>query len=88
MSNKFVNQKFSFQFLSERDMHSKPIIAKYGQNFTTLIARYCHGHVPKSCDHGALNKTFVRPCTLAESFVSTGDYVTLELRNTETTVLR
>lgn len=73
---------------SERDIHNKPIIAKYGQNFTSLIARYCHGRVPRSCDHGVLNETNARPCTLLESYVSSGDFVTLELKNTETTALR
>ncbi|XP_037044522.1 uncharacterized protein LOC119080330 isoform X2 [Bradysia coprophila] len=72
----------------ERDINSKPIIHKYGQNFTNLIARYCQGRVPRSCDHGIFNETHGRPCTLLESYVSSSDFVTLELKNTETTVLR
>lgn len=73
---------------SEKDINSKPIIAKYGQNFTSLIARYCYGRIPRSCDRGMLNGTRTRPCTVAESFVSNGGYVTLELKNTESSVLR
>lgn len=73
---------------SERDTNNKPIIAKYGQNYTTLIARYCQGRVPRSCDHAVLNETHARPCTMLESYVSSGEFVTLELRNTESTVLR
>lgn len=73
---------------SERDVNSKPIIHKYGQNFTSLISRYCQGRVPRSCDHGIFNESHGRPCTLLESYVSSGDFVTLELKNTETTVLR
>lgn len=73
---------------SERDVHSRTIMAKYGQNLTSLIARFCYGRVPKSCDHGILNESFARPCTILESYISSGDYVTLELRNTESTVLR
>lgn len=73
---------------SERDANNKPIVARYGQNLTTLMARYCQGRVPRSCDHGALNDNSTRPCTLSESFVSSGDLVTLELKNTDTTALR
>lgn len=73
---------------SERDANNKPIVARFGQNLTTLMARYCQGRVPRSCDHGTLSGNASRPCTLSESFVSSGDLVTLELRNTDTTVLR
>lgn len=73
---------------SERDANNKPIVPRYGQNLTALIARYCQNRVPRSCDHGALSDRSARPCKLSESFVSSGDLVTLELRNTDTTVLR
>lgn len=73
---------------SERDVNSRSIVAKYGQNLTSLIARFCYGRIPKSCDHGIMNESFARPCTILESYISSSDYVTLELRNTESTVLR
>lgn len=52
------------------------------------MTRFCRGSVPRSCDHFSMNESHVRPCTLMESFVSSNDFVTLEMRNTETTVLR
>lgn len=70
---------------SERD---SKLMAKYGQNLTSVIARFCYNRVPKSCDHGVLNESLARPCTVLESYVSGSDYVTLELRNTESTVLQ
>lgn len=63
-------------------------MAKYGQNLTSVIARFCYNRVPKSCDHGILNESLARPCTVLESYVSGSDYVTLELRNIESTVLQ
>jgi len=75
-------------FNSERDNSIKSIYPKYGQNYTNVMARFCRGTIPKSCDHGLFNETKSRPCTIAESFVSSGDFVTLELKNTESTVLR
>uniref|UniRef100_A0A336KH36 CSON011022 protein n=1 Tax=Culicoides sonorensis TaxID=179676 RepID=A0A336KH36_CULSO len=62
--------------------------SKYSQNQTHLMTRFCRGSIPRSCDHFATNESLARPCTLMESFVSSSDFVTLELRNTETTVLR
>lgn len=82
-----INSIFLIIF-SEKDINSRPMVAKYGQNFTSLIARYCYGRIPRSCDRGMLNESRARPCTLGESFVSSGGFVTLELKNTETTVLR
>lgn len=70
---------------SERD---SKLVTKYGQNLTSVIARYCYGRVQKSCDHGVLNESLARPCTVLESYVSSNDYVTLELRNIESTVLQ
>ncbi|XP_031626059.1 uncharacterized protein LOC116342540 [Contarinia nasturtii] len=69
----------------ERDMKAK---TKYGQNLTSVIARFCYNRIPKSCDHGVLNESLSRPCTILESYVSSSDYVTLELRNIESTVLQ
>lgn len=56
----------------------------------TLLARYCREHVPRSCDHSLLaNGTrFPRPCTLAESFLTSGDSLTLELKLADSTALR
>ncbi|XP_055630213.1 uncharacterized protein LOC129771009 isoform X2 [Toxorhynchites rutilus septentrionalis] len=71
----------------DKDGHQRPTI-RFGQNSTNVIARFCRGTVPRSCDHGMLNVTGSRPCTLTESFVSSGDFVTLELKTTDSTVLR
>lgn len=86
----YFRQEFEYTFLndfyfSERD---SKVMTKYGQNLTSVIARYCYGRVPKSCDHGVLNDSMARPCTTLESYVSSNDYVTLELRNIESTVLQ
>lgn len=59
-----------------------------GHNHTNVIARFCRGSIPRSCDHGMLNETNARPCTMQESFLSSGDYLTLELKVTESTALR
>lgn len=60
-----------------------------GKN-VTLLARYCKEHVPRTCDHSMLaNGTrFPRPCSLAESYLSTGDSLTLELKLTDSSALR
>lgn len=60
-----------------------------GKN-VTLLARYCKEHVPRSCDHFMLaNATrFPRPCSLSESFLSSGDSLTLELKLSDSTALR
>jgi hypothetical protein len=57
---------------------------------TTLLATFCKDHVPRSCDHALLTNSTrsTRPCSLAESFLSSGDTLTLELRVTESTALR
>ncbi|PSN38542.1 hypothetical protein C0J52_22225 [Blattella germanica] len=56
----------------------------------TLLATYCKDQVPRSCDHSLLaNSTrSPRPCSLAESFLSSGDSLSLELRLAESTALR
>ncbi|XP_059613973.1 uncharacterized protein LOC132260076 [Phlebotomus argentipes] len=73
----------------ERDTALKSgVLTKYGQNYTNLIARFCRGTVPRSCEHGLLNESSVRPCLVSESFISSSEFVTLELRNSESTALR
>ncbi|XP_016842459.1 uncharacterized protein LOC100122993 [Nasonia vitripennis] len=54
---------------------------------TTLLARYCKDKVPRSCDH-AIFQNSSRPCSLGESFVSTGSSLTIEILVSETTALR
>ena len=56
----------------------------------TLLATFCKDQVPRSCDHALLTNSTrsTRPCSLAESFFSSGDTLTLELRVTESTALR
>ena len=56
----------------------------------TLLATYCKDQVPRSCDHSLLSNSTrsPRPCSLAESFLSSGDSLTLELRLAESTALR
>ncbi|XP_011496881.1 PREDICTED: uncharacterized protein LOC105361406 [Ceratosolen solmsi marchali] len=54
---------------------------------TSLLARYCKDKVPRSCDHAILQNTS-RPCSLGESFVSSGSSLTIEILVTETTALR
>ncbi|XP_068086166.1 uncharacterized protein [Anabrus simplex] len=64
--------------------------AKINPGNASLLARYCKDQVPRSCDHSLLsNSTRVpRPCSLVESFLSTGESLTLELRLSESTALR
>ena len=56
----------------------------------TLLAAFCKDQVPRTCDHALLinNTRSTRPCSLSESFFSTGDTMTLELRVAESTALR
>lgn len=61
---------------------------KYVYNHTNVIARFCRGSIPRSCDHGVMSANNTRPCLLSESFVSSSDFITLELKVTESTVLR
>lgn len=65
-----------------------PSLQQYSHNTTNVIARYCRGTVPRTCDRANINETYARPCTVSESYVSSGDSITLELKNTESTVLR
>ncbi|TGZ51593.1 Uncharacterized protein DBV15_11054 [Temnothorax longispinosus] len=64
----------------------QPILARPSSN-TTLLARYCKDKVPKTCDHAILQNTS-RPCSLVESFVSSGSSLTIEMRMVESTALR
>ncbi|XP_026678920.1 uncharacterized protein LOC113467125 [Diaphorina citri] len=60
--------------------------SQYNSNLT-LLSRYCKDHIPKSCEH-TLYSTSPRPCSLAESFLSSTDSLTLELTVVESTTLR
>lgn len=64
----------------------QPILARPSSN-TTLLAKYCKDKVPKTCDHAILQNTS-RPCSLVESFVSSGSSLTIEMRMVESTALR
>ncbi|XP_039292120.1 uncharacterized protein LOC111044919 [Nilaparvata lugens] len=77
-------------FCDKENSHGSLIYNGGGKPNLTLLARYCKDHVPRSCDHSLLaNATrSPRPCSLAESFLSTGDSLTLELKITESTTLR
>lgn len=78
---------FSFSSASEHSAYSSHSSA-YSHNATNVIARFCRGTIPRTCDRSNINETFARPCTISESYVSSSDTITLELRNTESTVLR
>ncbi|CAL7941517.1 unnamed protein product [Xylocopa violacea] len=65
---------------------SHPLVARPAGN-TTLLARYCKDKVPRTCDHAILQNTS-RPCSLGESFVSSGSSLTIEMRMVESTALR
>lgn len=71
---------------------SRPVVSSSpgSKKNVTLLARYCKEHVPRSCDHTMLaNGTrFPRPCSLAESFLTSGDSLTLELKLSDSTALR
>ncbi|XP_060528816.1 uncharacterized protein LOC132703517 [Cylas formicarius] len=56
----------------------------------TLLGRYCREHIPRSCDHSLLANTtrFPRPCSLIESFLTSGDTLTLEFKLGDSTALR
>ncbi|XP_049313230.1 uncharacterized protein LOC105221859 isoform X3 [Bactrocera dorsalis] len=70
------------------DAPAHPLVSHYSHNSTNVIARYCRGTVPRTCDRSNINETYARPCTISESYVSSSDSITLELKNTESTVLR
>ncbi|XP_051171873.1 uncharacterized protein LOC127288453 [Leptopilina boulardi] len=64
----------------------QPVAARPANN-ATLMARYCKDKVPRTCDHAILQNTS-RPCSLGESFVSSGSSLTIEMRMIESTALR
>ncbi|XP_058797268.1 uncharacterized protein LOC131667689 [Phymastichus coffea] len=66
---------------------TKPIASSRLASNTTLMARYCRDKVPRSCDH-VIFQNSSRPCSLGESFISTGSSLTIEILVTETTALR
>ncbi|XP_054735461.1 uncharacterized protein LOC129242692 [Anastrepha obliqua] len=70
------------------DTPSHPLISQYSHNSTSVIARFCRGTIPRTCDRSNINETYARPCTVSESYVSSSDSITLELKNSESTVLR
>ncbi|XP_022173298.1 uncharacterized protein LOC111035824 [Myzus persicae] len=59
----------------------------YQQNNSTLLANYCPGQTPRSCDHFLLTRQ-QRPCTLSESFLSTSRSLTVQLNIQHATALR
>ncbi|VVC44282.1 Hypothetical protein CINCED_3A007418 [Cinara cedri] len=59
----------------------------YRHNNGTLLANYCPGHTLRSCDHFLLSRK-PRPCTLAESFLSTSQSITVQLNIQYATALR
>jgi hypothetical protein len=69
---------------------SKVLVTATVAGNATLLATFCKDRAPRSCDHTLLaNSTRLpRPCSLAESFLSSGDSLTLELRLAESTALR
>ena len=73
-------------YINEREIPQR--LQRLGHNHTMVMARFCRGSIPRSCDHAMLNSTYSRACSLQESFISTTDYATLELKVTESTALR
>lgn len=74
---------------SERDPAARVMSGgKYGQNYTAVLSRYCRGNVPRSCEYNLLNESINRPCLISESYISSTEFLTLEVKNTESTALR
>lgn len=70
---------------------SKPLRGSFSsKRNVTLLARYCKEHKPKSCEHSLFkNATHSpRPCSPMESFLTSGDSLTLELKLGDSTALR
>ncbi|CAG9804070.1 unnamed protein product [Chironomus riparius] len=70
------------------DRNDAQRMLRYGLNHTNVLARFCRGSIPRSCDHVVMNSNYTRPCTLQESFLSSNEYATLELKVTESSALR
>lgn len=95
--NPLQSLKALFTYLNSEKEHQRhgdrsgadpphPLAARPAGN-TTLLARYCKDKVPRTCDHAILQNTS-RPCSLGESFVSSGSTLTIEMRMVESTALR
>lgn len=58
---------------------SRTCVAINSQN-VTLMGQFCKDDIPRLCDHSLLRNSsrHTRPCSLAESYVSTGRDLTLE----------
>ncbi|KAL0272396.1 UNVERIFIED_CONTAM: hypothetical protein PYX00_005379 [Menopon gallinae] len=71
-------------------VHVLPTTLSTKKANATLVAQYCRNHIPKTCDHSLLsNQTrYPRPCTIAESFLSSGNSMTLQLKMVDSTALR
>lgn len=57
----------------------------------TLLARFCREHIPRSCEHfllANLTRKFPRPCSFTESYLTSGDTLTLELKLADSTALK
>ncbi|XP_050310643.1 uncharacterized protein LOC126746434 [Anthonomus grandis grandis] len=63
--------------------------AKGGKN-VTLLGRFCREHVPRSCEQFLLGNSsrFPRPCSMTESYLTSGDTLTLELKLADSTALK
>nr|XP_018896496.1 PREDICTED: uncharacterized protein LOC109030132 [Bemisia tabaci] len=70
----------------DKELSHGAIVYAGGQNLT-LLARYCKDSIPRSCDHSIL-RNHSRPCSRAESFLSSADTLTLDFKVAESTSLR
>lgn len=85
-TNVYFSEKERQRYAERMGDPIQPVLARPSSN-TTLLARYCKDKVPKTCDHAILQNTS-RPCSLVESFVSSGSSLTIEMRMIESTALR
>lgn len=82
--------KISFYSEKERPRPGLTPSGTAKQPNATSLAKYCRDRVPKSCDHSLLANfsRYPRPCSLTESFLSTGNTMTLQLKLEDSTALR
>ncbi|EDW26310.1 GL26290 [Drosophila persimilis] len=59
------------------ETNSYNTVGHYAHNSTNVIARFCRGTIPRTCDRSNINETYARPCTISESYVSRNDAITL-----------
>ena len=85
-SNSLSSEKERQRYI-ERAGDPTQLISVRPENNATLLARYCKDKIPRTCDHAILQNTS-RPCSLGESFVSSGSSITIEMRMVESTALR